>query len=299
MTASCFDVVMPVAPNNRHVLAWALRSLAVNAAPRRVYLITTRGLMPDLIRLPQPDLDIRLLDEDAMIDGVTLAGLQDYLRGRGVQPGRAGWYLQQFAKMAAASQPEIADDYLIWDSDTVLLRPTAFFDSAGVVQFAARAKRYEPYRQAYRRLLGHDPAAEVSFVAEHMMVCKIWMRELITAIEERQGQRWVWAIMDVIDTPELSHSGFSEFETYANFMLAAHPDAAAINAKERLRSGAWLYGLSPNRFDLCRLSQKYEIASFEHWNQGRLWRIAAEKSLARMMFISYKTRRRCPEWLLA
>jgi hypothetical protein len=112
------------------------------------------------------------------------------------------------------------------------------------------------------------------------------MKELIAAIEtdSAPGMTWVWAIMKAVEPRHLSGAGFSEYETYGNFVNTVHPGAFAVRPLATIRYGARKFGLSPNRYDLYRLSLSCAYASFESWDMGKPLRIKAEKLLSFLVY---------------
>jgi hypothetical protein len=66
-----------------------------------------------------------------------------------------------------------------------------------------------------------------SFIAEHMMVDKDIMMEIIRKIESNRkinGNKFYEKILYAIDDNEIAGSGFSEFETYGNYVLKYYPE---------------------------------------------------------------------------
>ena len=98
---------------------------------KRLYVITARQNMRTFRRmLPE---GVQFLDEDEQIPGMTLSSLRNLsLPGF---PRGAGWYFQQLLKYAFCFERQEDDYYLIWDADTVPLRPLQFFDNVGRMLF--------------------------------------------------------------------------------------------------------------------------------------------------------------------
>ena len=108
------------------------------------------------------------------------------------------------------------------------------------------------------------------------MVNTGYMRELLQTIESRapRAKNWVYAILDQITAEHLKSSGFSEFETYGNFLQVHHPESYGCRPLNSLRSGATLFGMSPNKWDIYYLlKQRYCFVSFERWNRKKGWRL--------------------------
>ena len=143
------------------------------------------------------------------------------------------------------------------------------------------------YFETYNNILGKQRVVGFSFIAEHFMVKKDFMKEVIAAIDSYapSSQMWVWKIMSGINEKHLSHSGFSEYETYGNFVMSTHPEAIESRSLNSLRRAAIQYGHSPNKYDLHRLSLMYSYASFEAHHRGKVIKIALNKLIS---FFTYQ-----------
>ena len=281
-----FDAVLPVATRNNKLAEQAIRSLALYSAAQSFYLITEKNNFRWFEELRAEGFPIILFDEDTLIPSVDLRAIKDFLSKKGANPERAGWYFQQFLKMAVCDLPEISEHYLIWDSDTIMLQPIQFFSPEGTVFIKSKLEIHDPYFETYRNLLKRGPQVDFSFIAEHFMVKKEFMKELITAIGEQppSDQLWVWKIMNAIDQAHLSHAGFSEYETYGNFVSSHYPESITCRPLPSWRFGSTDFGLSPNKYDLFSLSRRYSYVSFETWTYGKVHRIVAQKLYAFLKF---------------
>jgi hypothetical protein len=281
-----FDAVMCVGPAHHATAALAVRALALHARPRRIVVFTAGGAFRRLEPLRAEGIPLVLVDEDAAIPGVSLSALRARLAERGGDPARAGWYLQQFLKMAACELPEIPERYLVWDADTILLRPTEFFTADGHALVNPATEHHAPYFETCRALLGIERRAGYSFIAESLPVKTAHMRRLLDAVRARApGRPWALAIVDAIDPRELSLSGFSEFETYGNFVLSFDPDHVVVRPLRTCRDGAARYGAVPGRNDLELLALEYAWVSFEAWTPRRPARVALAKTRSALVHV--------------
>ncbi len=282
-----YDAVLTVGPLHCDIARIAIQQLVRNARPRNVYVITSQRNFGGFAGLDVGQL--HLVDEDHLIPSVDLGVVKAFLSEKGANVGHAGWYFQQFLKMAACTLQNIAPHYLIWDADTVMLRTMSFFDDDGRALLAMQTEYNPEYFRTYQRLLSMERSATFSFIAEHMMVRTTFMRELIEAINKgslTNGQ-WVWAVLSAIDESQLSYSAFSEFETYGNYVNSTHRGSVAFREIRSLRTGAGRFGTLPNRYDLYRLSRRYYYASFEslHGQQSYILRILLEKMLSVLVYL--------------
>lgn len=286
-----FDVVMPVTREHNAVAGLSIQSLVRNVAPRRIYVMTPKNNFSFFAALPG-NCPVALVDEDTLIPGITLRAIADFIEKAGEKRSRAGWYFQQFLKMSASFLPDITDYYLIWDADTLMLNPIRFLNDANQALIKPSTEHHRPYFDTYAKLLGLTRSVDFSFISEHFFIRTEYMKELIAAIEKRAkpGTPWVWAVMNAVEPRQLSGAGFSEYETYGNFVNTVHPGAIAVRPLSTIRYGARKFGPAPNRYDLYRLSLSYAYASFESWDAGKPLRIKAEKLLSFLIYCLHPRR---------
>jgi hypothetical protein len=144
---------------------------------------------------------------------------------------RVGWVYQQLLKLGADSViPDLSASYLVVDSDVVFLRRVTFAGDARFV-YSRSPDDHEPYIAAYRRLLGADPPIDFACTAHHLHLDRALLGELKAVIEQRHGKPWPLAYLDAVDWAE--PSSINEQDTYAQWVIGAHPDLA------RHRQLAW------------------------------------------------------------
>jgi hypothetical protein len=276
-----FDAVVCVGPHKVQTAKLAVKSLQLFSCPRRIYVIASAKFFPELQSLSKPSCPVCLMEEDRLIEYVSLRALDEYLTARLGNTRGMGWYFQQFLKMGMARLPDIASHYLIWDSDTVMLKSLEFFDVDGRVLVNPKEENHQPYFELTERLLGYGRMVSFSFISEHFMVNSSHMRELLKLIEARNpGTRnWVYAILDQITETNLLNCGLSEFEMFGNFLQIYHPESYRCRPVRSSREGAALCGMSPNKRDLYYLAkQGYCFVSFERWNRIKGWRLWVSKA---------------------
>jgi len=201
-----------------------------------------------------------LLDANTLVPGMTLAELEQL--DFSYFPERAGWYYQQFNKLAFGLLPRDSNHYLIWDADTIPLKPMDFFTEDGCVWFNGSDEFHLPYFENYARLLGHGADREFSFISEHMVVdCRI-LKEMLGAIEQRFTGTggWAWKIMHNLAGNDISL--FSEYETYGHFVKMKH------GATARYRYLPWSRAVKTRGFEpppelLKSLAREFYYATFE------------------------------------
>ena len=103
-----------------------------------------------------------------------------------------------------------------------------------------------------------------SFIAEHMPISTLVMRELVDKISHSHvdGKTWVEKIINA--TSGCDEQAFSEFETYGNYCVKYHSDLFETRPLITMRTAGMLFGRGVNRNQLALLSRMgYDTASFE------------------------------------
>jgi hypothetical protein len=205
--------------------------------------------------------DLILWDEDELVPNMTIENLRQYPLP--FFPAGAGWYFQQFLKWGFARVSNEAPHYLIWDADTVLLRPLDFFDSEGRTYLTRASEFHRPYFETFKNLVGDSPCEQVSFISQHQLVNKAVLNELLDLINDKSesGKGWAWAIVE-----NLAGQGsnlFSEYETYGHYLRLRHPDLAVTRELSWTRMGRKEAGYPPKADKLAALGGRYDYAAFE------------------------------------
>lgn len=134
---------------------------------------------------------------------------------------RSGWLFQQLLKLsgdAICSQ----DYFLVVDADTVFRTPQIFIVDNKMVLLHSE-EHHHPYFEMYWKLLGNKTPTNLSFVSHQMLFNCSQLAEMRHAIEERHHKKWYNAILSLIDRNQ--QSGFSEYETYGQWILQNYPES--------------------------------------------------------------------------
>lgn len=223
--------------------------------------------------------EARVIPENEFIPGMKISQLYPLNLQR--FPKGAGWYFQQLLKLQYAFVEPEDDYYLIWDADTVPLRPMRFFDSAGRMLLTKANEYHAPYFDTYRRLFGEEPNREFSFIAQHMLVQKSVAREMLKRIEQRTGgdHNWAWKIMRSL--PSAGDNLFSEYETYGHYVKNHHPGRIAFVERSWQREfKLHLRRRIPSEKEIKVLSRAFDYVAFEA--PGKSWRRFAKSLVARL-----------------
>lgn len=180
---------------------------------------------------------------------------------------RVGWYLQQFVKIAAVLENDPASTVLIWDADTVPLKPLEFIDAKGQLIYY----RGEEYRKSYfdfiELALGLKRTQSFSFIAQSLTTKVSWAKELFDSLESSTKMPWIDAILFYLNPAE--PAGFAEFETLGTWIWHHHRDEIVVSNRPWYRNGQSLVG---NPMKLAKsawkgLAKSYDFISFEVWDK--------------------------------
>lgn len=179
---------------------------------------------------------------------------------------RAGWYLQQFIKIAAARARHLDEIVLLWDADTVPLKPLTFVDNEGKLIYYAGKEHHRPYFEMIRHLLRLEKAVPFSFIAQCFVVKSQWADDFCNEIERHHGKHWIDAIAHKIDF----HTGasFSEYESLGTYIVHRHRGEILISRNAWERKGNSLIGGVQNLSaqTITSLAAHYDFISFEKWD---------------------------------
>ncbi|ULL19613.1 hypothetical protein DVH26_04515 [Paenibacillus sp. H1-7] len=132
---------------------------------------------------------------------------------------RSGWLYQQLLKFNGDT---LAKEryFLVIDADTILIRPHVFRTGNKTVFYYRRWSQNE-YFVTYRKLMGQKRSSARSFVAHYMLFDTTKLARLKRKIEAKHNTKWYNAIIRSINKKK--QFGFSEFETYGNYLHSGDP----------------------------------------------------------------------------
>jgi hypothetical protein len=137
---------------------------------------------------------------------------------------RSGWLFQQFLKLNG-DKLCTADYFLVIDADTVLITPHRFRENGKTV-FFSRSWSQPEYFVTYKKLMGRKASAPSSLVTHYMLFERSKLTRMKKAIESRHQMPWYSAILRSINRTK--QFGFSEFETYGNYVHSTDPGGMLI-----------------------------------------------------------------------
>jgi hypothetical protein len=273
-----FDVLLPVAQKDIVNLKLCIKKIIENINPRKIIVVANKIIKNKI----QEDNTIEYCDEDTLYNSLTLDKTNEiikYLTNDAMV--HSGWYFQQFLKMAYAYKSN-SEYYLIWDSDTIPLNRIQFFINKNKIDKCLFSMKDEYHIQYFKTIKvlfsGAVPKlTNESFISEHMMINKNIMLEMIDKIENNSninGKFFYEKILYAIDREDLSNYGFSEFETYGNYVLKFHPDKYDTRELRTFRAGSTL--INKNYVDeniLNWVSKSCDTISFEDHRISKIIKI--------------------------
>jgi len=174
---------------------------------------------------------------------------------------RSGWLYQQLLKMNGDTLCR-ENFFLVIDADTIFIRPHRF-RSNGKTIFYCRNWSQPEYFRTYRKLLGTKAPSPRSFVTHYMLFERSKLSQLKRKIEARHGLPWYTAIIRSIDKKK--QFGFSEFETYANYLYSQNSSAVTLKSARNIALKTSASSLSKTY--TTKLSKTYRSLSF-HQRKG-------------------------------
>ena len=240
------------------IIPHVVRSLNDSGQADKIIIICPANQV-DLFRNLIINYSFEVIAEDLIISQWDIARVKSRL---GKFENRAGWYYQQFLKLAYCSIAE-QGRYVIWDADTVCL-DAPIFEIEGKFVFTPSRERHEPYYSTLKKLTGSDILSERSFISQYMVIDTTICREMLSEIATRsKAGDWIDAIMSCL--PLDCQSEFSEYETYGNYMLNNYPDRVVIaNDNKWFRFGSDVLDIGAVSYeDMRRRFLGYKFVAFE------------------------------------
>ena len=271
-----YEMLIPVKAEDLPSLEMAIPFILEFLKPVRINILSGKVSSTQwnsgLFRYVHED---HLLDE-VYPDGMTKKRIKALLESRIGDGGRAGWYFQQFLKMGFSLRSDCPRQYLIWDADTIPLKPIPFEENGKCIFY----QTYEcnaAYFFTLRRLLAdsskdnpirlsHVKKTPHSFISESMLIQRDVMREWIKKVEaEDENVPFFEKIISAVDTKDLPFCGFSEFETYGNFFAHTFSPENYIldRSVRRFRYGSLLVEGTLTAKRIRQFSSLLDVISFE------------------------------------
>ncbi len=132
---------------------------------------------------------------------------------------RSGWIFQQLLKLSGDKFVE-KQNYIIVDSDTILLTPQSFIQNGQYV-FFQNEEWHEPYFESFKEIFGRAAITRLSFTSHMMVFNTEYLKAMKKEIETLHKMSWDQVYLGRINNNE--QSCISDYELYANWVLLNHP----------------------------------------------------------------------------
>ncbi len=237
------------------------RSLLQKYLSNNITIIANSKLKEDCLKN-----NMQFIDEDLIYPNLNYSKIQTLLQIKKADIKRTGWYFQQFLKMAY-SQICTDEYYLIWDADTIPLKPINITNKPW---FDTKTEYHKAYFDTIIKLFPDlYKKNNYSFISEHMIIKTSIMKEIINTINKNSniiGNTWFEKIINSIDESQISKSGFSEFETYGTYVEFKYPELYDIKEFNSLRSNNdWCTPTIINLHLIKWLRKDFDAVSFDNW----------------------------------
>lgn len=266
-----YVIIIPVVYKDFTFLKRSLPYILSNIeGVKRVYLITKLCMVKYLPKDIRNNSQITIIDEDAVLEGLTYNRVSSIIYSQGRKHTNPGWYYQQFLKMAfSISKYCDSSYYLSWDADTIPVKKISMFDEMGHPFFSIKTEYHEPYFIAIRKMLGIEKCNKGSYIAEHMMFNRKIMIEMIEQIEKSDavGDTWYEKILNSIVPELVSTHAFSEFETYGTYCKTFYPNIYRERQIPSFRRGGLIMGRFVSDKIIQSLASDVAIVSFEIYDR--------------------------------
>lgn len=265
-----FDIIIPLALKDIFIIRKNVYYINKYLSPSSIYIVTNKNLFPFFSQSFRNNYKIELIDEDKMIKYLSYRLVKKYMNKHLKGNHLYGWYFQQFIKMGFS---EICNSnfYLIWDADTIPTSNITFFNEKGQILHTTRIDYNKDYFDTIKKLLNLETYANSSFITEHMMINTDQMKKLIKEINSNckiEGNNWIEKCINAINKNVLH--GFSEFETYGNYVLNREPQMYISRELNTFRDAGRLYGRYISKKTIInKFEGKYSIISLELWQTPR------------------------------
>jgi len=220
------DVVIPTHIKDTETLELCIEHVKKNVMNlNKVYIVSKDRLSDNAEWIPESDFPFSLND---VIDIIG-------------ESWRTTWYYQQVLKFYVHEACEdVLDDYLIVDSDTMLLRPVDFIDEVmNVVYFNySLSERCLPYYEHMSKLVPTlGTTDEKSGVTHSMVFSRDVLNDLKGTVESIHSKSLWEMFLEITLSPYTTVVGdqsingtgrASEYELYFNYIRRFHPDRVKL-----------------------------------------------------------------------
>lgn len=213
------DIVIPTTKKDLKTLEFCIDSIFKNLKHPigKIFIVSTDD--PDIKRIAIEKKCI-FIDESTVIKNLSKENIHYIVNGE----DRSGWLFQQLIKLSV-DEFTYNEHILVMDSDTLLNRPVKYIHNGKMI-LNTSDEHHEPYYETYKKIMGEIAISPRSFVSHGMLFSKDLLQEMKQYITNKNHKNWIFAILDSTDYSNIS--GFSEYETYGNYILRHHPNRVKL-----------------------------------------------------------------------
>jgi len=241
-----FDILITVAPKDFNKLPFVVDSIYENVIECGEIYVVSPVAIPDEY----------MSDAHYFIDKDVI----DFDLSR-IEESRRGWYRQQFIKLF---QMVTGNDYMVIDAD-IWINKQIMMDVNAPTFFLGRNQNHPPYFKLMESIFGFGKVYPHSFICEMMF----FKREMIwEMIKYTRHTRKAFVEACVEEVVKNGHpSGFSEYETYGNFVTNFYPDLynyESISVHHYARKREWTQQELSDYVNALR-GNTYDIITMHSW----------------------------------
>mgnify|MGYP001303099447 CR=1 FL=1 len=206
------DVFIPFAAKDRETLPLVIHGLRKNVRHNisTIYLVAAEKKENKILCA---SLGCNFVDEASVLP-IRKTDIH-YLYGSHRQD-RSGWLFQQLLKLSC-EEVSTAENILIVDADTILIRPQYYFHN-GIAIMNVSDEFYIPWFLRYEKVYGRRLLFPISFTSHQMLYERDQLREMKASIVRRHDQLWFEVLIGLIDSNE--KSVMSEQDFYGHHVLS-------------------------------------------------------------------------------
>lgn len=215
------DVVIPCHKKDVRTLSMVIEGVKKNIKYRRLIIVSAEPFIEDE--------HVEWIDECIFPFSKSDIAYEIFLDTHKAQAfinheqSRIGWIYQQFLKLFAPLViPEISNNVLIVDADTIFLKPVSFQNEKFEPFFNPRTEYHPPYFEFMNRLIPGLKRVMLnkSGISHHMLFQKSVIDSLMNKIESIHHIEPWKAICHCIDKTKVYGSALSEYELYFNYVFS-------------------------------------------------------------------------------
>lgn len=179
---------------------------------------------------------------------------------------RPNWIYQMLLKMFQNVTEN--ENFLIIESDCVILNPISFFESDKTIFYLCRDQNHEPYFLFNKETLGIGRELNHSFICEFMMYNKTKVNKMLESMKCKNVYDFLQIIYDKVD----QNCYLADYEMYGNFCYKFFPEEFIVKKIDygfygRESSVKEFWDDNEIKF-LISTNQTKPVISFHTWGQN-------------------------------